>query len=713
MLQLIDNHREHGPLSRRAWLSAGALSAVGLSFPQLLAAPAAVAKDMPPAPQLAAGLGTPLFGRAKNVIFLWLQGGPPQHETFDPKPEAPLEIRGPFRPISTNIPGVQISELLPRTARIAEHLAIVRSLHTNDNNHDVSGYWVLTGNPYGPGSARQIKPTDWPYFGSVVKLLKPSETLPALTTAWVPDIMRLNESVTPAGQSAGFLGAQWEPERFIGDPAEARYRIDGLELPAAVSPLRADRRWDLLRQVNRGLDAVHRQGDVETWDKLRQQAFDLVSSGRARAAFDLNAEPAAVRDRYGRYSWGQTVLLARRLIEAGVRLVHVNWPREPGDNAVNNPMWDTHSKNADRLQDCLCPQFDVTFTALIADLRDRGLLDETLVVAIGEFGRTPRINRDGGRDHWGNVFSCVLAGAGIRGGQVYGASDRDGAFPSVDPIRPHDLTATIFYLLGIDPAGMFHDKTNRPHPICKGKPLTRVLGEGPATAARCPPGGDLAFVPPYDTRLLLDTEFRDERPLIDAGATTRDKGWRATPCADGDGSAAAGLSVLRVGGDEPHVRLGRLAEAPPAATARSGAGRALLAQEIRNARPGQYTFTIRAAGAAPSAEAFAAFAAETRFRLVLFRYATQAKHPGDVQELTSETFVPTQSDDGAAQRFSVSRFLGTTQPGANFSVGNGLGVAVVAESAAGAGPASAGAHLRIHGVELEFQPKPRDPAVTA
>ena len=243
---------------------------------------------------------------------------------------------------------------------------------------------------------------------------------------------------------------------------------------------------------------VERGGTVEAWDRLSQHAFELVTSGAARAAFDLRREPEQVRDRYGRYSWGQSVLLARRLIEAGVRLVHVNWVREPGDSAVDNPMWDTHAQNADRLQDCLCPQFDVTFAALLDDLEQRGLLDETLVIAIGEFGRTPRINGLGGRDHWGRVFSFAMAGAGIAGGQVLGASDRLGSDPALDPLRPHDLTATIFYLLGIDPQGVFYDKNNRPHLLTLGEPLHRLLGNGPATlddvgGRRC------TLVPHYDT----------------------------------------------------------------------------------------------------------------------------------------------------------------------------------------------------------------------
>src|SRR6476619_3955991 len=218
--------------SRRELLRVGGLSALGLSLHQVMAGNVwgnpAVAPGILPTDKS--------FGKAKSVIFLWLAGGPPQHETFDPKPEAPLEVRGPFKPIATNVPGIQFCELLPRTARMADRLAVIRSLATNDDNHDVSGYWLLTGYPYGPGSARQIKPGDWPYFGSVVKMLRPSERLPGLTSVWLPDVMRLNDNVRPAGQTAGFLGTLWEPERFVGDTAAPDYRIEGLSLTGDRTP---------------------------------------------------------------------------------------------------------------------------------------------------------------------------------------------------------------------------------------------------------------------------------------------------------------------------------------------------------------------------------------------------------------------------------------------------------------------------------------------
>ena len=699
MLSIEDRAVRPGDrVSRREWMRVGGLGALGLSLPGLLRAQGPA---IAPPPPLGRSLQGATFGRAKNVIFLWLQGGPPQHETFDPKPDAPADIRGPFRPIATNVPGIRFSELLPRTAAYADKLAVVRSMATNDDNHDVSGYWVLTGYPYGPGSARQIKPTDWPYFGSLVKMLKPSDRLPALTSVWVPDLMRLNDNVTPAGQTAGFLGKQWEPERFVGDPGAPNYRIEGLDLTGDLTRVRLDRRRALLAQVDGGVRATERGGAVEAWDRLSQHAFDLVTSGQARAAFDLSREPEAVRRRYGTYSWGQTVLLARRLIEAGVRLVHVNWLREPGDSAVDNPMWDTHAQNADRLQDVLCPQFDVTFTALLDDLAQRGLLDETLVVVIGEFGRTPRINSQGGRDHWGRVFSFALAGAGIAGGQVLGASDRLGAAPATDPIRPHDLTATIYHLLGIDPHGVFYDKSNRPHLLTPGEPLYRLLGTAPATAERCRPEGDPTFVPPYDTRLLLDTDFQSGR-LTPPAPPSRTRGWRATPLGD------TGLVVRLT--DERHVLLG-FGDGPAAIPQGS---RALLAQEIRSARGGQYTFTVQASGGGTSPEVFERlFLANFACRLVLFRFADTSKDPTRASVLASVDFRPRFGPTAAP--YTVDRFLGSTVPGANFPIGNGLGVAIVAEKTTPGALTRAGderAFLRVHSVALEFQPRPRDDSVT-
>jgi hypothetical protein len=360
------------------------------------------------------------------------------------------------------------------------------------------------------------------------------------------------------------------------------------------------------------------------------------------------------------------------------------------------------------LQDCLCPQFDVTFTALLDDLDQRGLLNETLVVAIGEFGRTPRINNLGGRDHWGRVFSFAMAGAGIAGGQVLGASDRLGGDPALDPLRPHDLTATIFHLLGIDPQGVFYDKNNQPHFLTRGEPLQRLLGTGPATLDRCQPGGDPAFVPPYDSRLLLDTDFQSGA-LVASTPPSRQRGWRASPMWDGGNGLSVRLS------DERCVLLGfGMGDGTTLPTVTQGT-RAVLAQEIRNARGGHYTFTVQASGGATSREFFERAFAHFTCRLVLFRYANVNKDPNQATVLAAAEFRPTFGV--AATTFEVNRFLGSMIPGANFPIGNGLGVAVVLEKTSPGtlalpGPGPFQAFLRIHSVSLEFNARPRDDSVT-
>lgn len=697
-------------ISRRQLLRIGGLNMLGLSLPALLRADAARAATV---------ASDPTFGRAKNIIYLWLQGGPPQHETFDPKPDAPLEIRGPFQPISTNVPGIQFCELLPRAARIADKLAVVRSMSTDDNTHDTSGYWVLTGEKYPSGSAREIKPTDWPYFGSVVKMLKPSERVPALSSVWIPDIMRLNDNVRPAGQTGGFLGAQWDPDRFIGDPSADNYQVEGLGLQDDISPLRLQSRLALFDQVGRHLDNVERSGAVRNFDEIRQAAFGLLTSGQAREAFHVRQEPDAVRERYGKNRWGQCVLLARRLVEAGVRLVHVGWPRDPGDTAVDNPLWDTHAQNADRLQDVLCPMFDVGYSALIEDLDQRGLLDETLVVAIAEFGRTPKINSYGGRDHWGHVFSFVLAGAGIRGGQVYGSSDKTGGFPASHRVQPQELTATIFHLLGIGHEATFRDRTGRPLPVSKGEPLWTLLGSQPATAERCPAGGDLALVPPYDERQILDTGFESGMPLAPHGTAERAKTWQAGPIVGAGERAPLAAAIVHdaanARGGQRHAALGVW----PASTSVSvtQGERVMLTQEVRNPRAGQFTFAVHACGAADSGEFYReVFLKHFTCRLVIFGFLDLKKDHRQQRPFATLNFQPPWCEDDKPryEKFQVAVKL-RSQDGGAMETSRGIGVAVVVEKTTPGVldlPANTRALVRIDDVELVFNARPRDDSVT-
>jgi hypothetical protein len=697
MLRIFDSGGRSGRLHRRELLRIGGLNALGLSLPALLGRQTDAAADVP-APLAAT------FGRARSCIFLWLQGGPPQHETFDPKPDAPSAIRGEFKPIATNVPGIDFCELLPRTARIADKLAIVRSMSTRNDLHDASGYWILTGYRYNGAQSRQISPTDWPYFGSIVRKLKPSESMPALTSVWLPDVMRLNDNVQPAGQTAGFLGKRWDPERLIGDPSAPGYRVEGLTLPGDVPPLRLQGRRSLLAQINEHLDRIERSAALDLYGRQAQDAFSLLGSGAARAAFDLGREPAAVRARYGPGRWAPCLLLARRLVEAGVRLVHVNWPREGGDEAVDNPMWDTHAQNSDRLQDVLCPQFDVGFTALVDDLEARGLLAETLVVAIGEFGRTPKINNKGGRDHWGHVFSFALAGAGIRTAQVHGSSDAHGAYPRSDRVEPQDLTATLFHLLGIRHDGFFTDQTDRPRRVTEGDPIRALLGSGAVTERRRRPEGNPTLVPAFNSELLLNTGFQDDVPLTAIGAGGRIRGWQAEPVATG-----AGFGVRIVG--DPAGRRCLHIGFKPGAGALAPQCRALLAQEVRHPMAGRYTLSVRTR-ATGTGEGRAILLDAFSFRLVLFGYRDLKKDPRQVREFASLPFRP--ADDGSPSAFSVVTTL-KSQDGGAFQLSQGVGVAVVVERRAPGAlelAPTAEASLQIDAVELAFDPRPRNDDVT-
>jgi hypothetical protein len=437
-------HLSSPGMRRREWLRVGGLSALGLSLSRLCGGSAGAAQ--------AATANSASFGRAKSCILLFLSGGPPQHDTFDPKPDAPLEIRGTFRSIATSVPGLNFCETLPHTAQIAHRLAVVRSMTTDINAHSTSGAFMLTG--YAPQTKAEnvpAGPKDWPSIASVVGTLKPSTRTP-LSSVVLPELIHNNGNITWPGQNGGFMGAAWHPMVMKCDPTQQPMHIEGMSLVEGVTSVRLSERFDLLQQFDAHFREGAKSAAMEESERMHQKAFDVLHSDASRRAFEIERESAALRDNYGRHKFGQSVLLARRLVEAGVRLVQVNWPREANDENVSNPLWDTHQNNAGRVRDVLCPQFDRTFATLIADLQSRGLLDETLVVVMAEFGRSPKINAAGGRDHWGSCFSVVLAGAGIEGGQIVGASDRLGAFPASRPVHPPDLAATIFHLLGLDPA---------------------------------------------------------------------------------------------------------------------------------------------------------------------------------------------------------------------------------------------------------------------
>jgi hypothetical protein len=455
--------------TRREWLRVGGLGLFGLSMPELLRSGQTAAGKTPRS-------DGPGAGKAKACIVLFLMGGPTQHSTWDPKPEAPAEIRGEFKPIASATPGLMVSELMPQTARLTDKVCVLRAMASNDNAHSSSGYYMMTGQPHQPmnfENANPGAPNDFPNLGGVVRRLQPRERgLPAAMT--IPHrIFNTNGSVWP-GQDAGFLGRSADPWLFTCQPAAPNFRIPEFSLSDEVPGPRLETRQVLLHQVNKRLDAVEKSGRLSLFDNQTQQAFDLLRSPRSRLAFRLDQEPERVRDRYGRSQFGQSVLLARRFVEAGVTLVQVNWYRGP-DEPDDNPCWDSHTKESQRLKTVLMPPMDQAYSALLEDLSIRGMLGETLVVCMGEFGRSPKINPTGGRDHWGYVYSLALAGGGIRGGQIYGSSDKTGGLPKDGRVQPHDLTATIFHCLGIRPDTEIHDALGRPVPISRGQIIRQVL----------------------------------------------------------------------------------------------------------------------------------------------------------------------------------------------------------------------------------------------
>lgn len=458
MLSLVDTTRAPrlcDGISRRAWLRFGAL------------APWAASASM-------ASRGT---GKARSVIYLFHLGGPPQHETWDPKPEAPAEIRGPFKPISTSTPGMQIGELMPRTARLTHHIAALRALSTHDNAHSSSGYWMLTGVPHLPANTENAKvgfPNDWPSLAAINRIVRGNTPgMPASVV--LPEHIWNTGGISWPGQDAGFMGRTQDPWLLHCMPHEQGFAVPGVTLPTEVAAPRLSDRVDLSKRLDATEHHLEALGEGPGLFRRQQEtALKLVQSGAARRAFRLEEEPESLRDRYGRNRWGQSVLLARRLVEAGVSFIQVNWTRMPGDTN-DSPAWDTHNKNAERLKNHLMPIMDAAYATLLEDLADRGLLESTLVVWAGEFGRTPRHNGGGGRDHWGHVFSGALAGAGVRGGTVHGSSDRIGGQPREGLTLPQDLHATILHLAGFNPETEIRDAQGRPFPASRGKILEPVL----------------------------------------------------------------------------------------------------------------------------------------------------------------------------------------------------------------------------------------------
>lgn len=458
-------------LTRREILQAGGAGMLGLSLPELLAAES-LASDVQP--------------KAKSVIFLMLFGGPSQLETFDLKPDAPQEIRGPFKPTTCRTPGLLISDQLPRTAEVSDKFSVIRTMSHSFNDHSGGGHYLQTGKrwhvPIGGGFSPT--PKDWPSIGSIVEYVDQQQhglanSLPAYMV--VPNSLgRLQEAgqYPRPGEHAGWLGQRYNPlttqidKKSLKDnpywrdcsDEELTFQIAGMDATQGITLGRLKSRQSLLQQFDderRRLPA----NAVAGYDAFRQRASALVTSEHTRRALNIRDEPAKMRDRYGRHLFGQACLMARRLIEAGVRYVTVHY------DCVDGYSWDSH-RNSDDVKKHLLPTFDQAYAALIRDLDERGLLDETLVVATGEMGRTPKANKAWGRDHWSTLFPAVLAGGGVVGGRVHGQSDKDAAYAIDQPVSPEDLAATVYHALGIDHELRVPDAQNRPTAIVdEGEPF--------------------------------------------------------------------------------------------------------------------------------------------------------------------------------------------------------------------------------------------------
>ncbi len=455
MFSACDDFTRSRP-TRRRLLQVGGLGLFGLSLPALLRAePGRKA-------------------RAKSVIFLHQWGGPSCHDTFDMKPDAPAEVRGEFKPIPSAVPGMPVCERLPGVARVMDRVTLLRGIRHEMKNHNSAGYYSLTGYAPPTDDQRLRDSQDLsPAYGSVVDALAPAR-------AGVPTFVAFpyviaDGSVTP-GQGASFLGKAHDPLLVRQDPAAADFRLPELSLPDNLTPDRMADRREMMRLVDEQSALLEFSARARGIDETYAKAINLLLASGVKKAFDLSAEPDAVRDRYGRTTYGQGCLLARRLVETGVRFVNVYFNASIGGCQGG---WDTHGFDNKPmypiLKNWLLPHTDQTLPTLLEDLEDRGLLDETLVVWVGEFGRSPRINNMAGRDHWPQCYTALLAGGGVKRGFVYGASDKTGAYPASDPARPEDLSATMFHLLGVDPKTEIRDALHRPLPISKGDVIEGVL----------------------------------------------------------------------------------------------------------------------------------------------------------------------------------------------------------------------------------------------
>ena len=477
-------------VSRRTALQVGSIGTMGLGLPQLLASKAAAKNDD--------GSGT--FGRAKRVILLFMWGGPAHQDTWDLKPDGPVEMKGEFQPISTNVPGIHISEHFPHLAKHADKLAIIRSVGQEDNNHSTGAHAGLTGRRHELKAENfGARDTDFPHFGSVLSNRRPNQGgVPTFVA--LPDIIATTAGKVTPGQGGGILGRKYDPFHITDHPDEPDYSIAALKLPSSITNRRMHDRRNLLSKIDDVARLADRSDEVYAMNAFYQQALDMVISPAARDAFQLDKVAEEERWRFGWHTFGQSLLLARRLVETGVQLVTVYWHRE---KPTIDSSWDTHSWNFQEMKNRLMPSVDRSIATLLEDLEAKGLLDETLVVWNSEFGRTPKINARAGRDHWGPCNSIVMAGGGVPGGQVFGASDKAAAYPTRDKVTQDNIAATIYHLLGLDPESLIHDRLGRPHPIALGDPMMKLLRD------ECPP--EQAVAP---TKVPAATPMSDFRRML-------------------------------------------------------------------------------------------------------------------------------------------------------------------------------------------------------
>lgn len=442
--------------SRRQWLGAAGAASVGGLWSGLLQAET---------------LAKPAAGkRAKAVILIFNCGAPSHIDLWDPKPHAPDQVRGIYQPIATNVPGIQISEILPRMAQRADKLAIVRSVHHKQSSHNSGMYWSIVGKPY-PQDSTLINPSrnDIPSFGTLTGWLAQRDGYSGALPPYVITPKPHCDSfayITP-GQYGSCLGPRYDPLVLDSDPNAENFNVPNLSPIEGLSDERMVRRRDLLVRFEERGRAIPSSVTSDI-DINRDKAMRMVTGGKARQAFDLSREPTAVRERYGRHTWGQSHLLARRLVESGVKFV----------TTVNGPSitWDTHKDNFNQLEKRLVPPMEQAYAALLDDLEERGLLDTTLVIWMGDFGRSPTINADVGRDHWPQCYTMVLAGGGIRGGQVIGQSDKIGAVPNLRPIAPADIHATVFAAMGYDSQAITYRMVDgRPMHLSDGQVIRELI----------------------------------------------------------------------------------------------------------------------------------------------------------------------------------------------------------------------------------------------